>query len=150
MTNRQKYALWTSVVVILLIAFLWYYFRQRKLQKTEKCPDGRNIPATGNCADNPPLVDSSGNVIVTPSVPDASGCTQPSSYVTNAFPLGLGMKGDLVKQLQMSLNVQYGNKLTEDGYFGCFTLEAVRKAFNVDVVDAQLFKDKVQSSIVIS
>lgn len=142
MTNKQKFTLWTTIVIILLIIFLWFYFRNRR--KGEKCPDGRAIPSTGNCADNPPVLDSSGNTIVTPVTPDNNGCVQPSSYVVNSFPLSVGMKGDLVKQVQARLNIDFGANLTEDGYFGCNTLAAVIKHFSVNTIDAELFKEKVQ------
>ena len=144
MTRRQKYAIATIIVVILLIIFLWIYFRNRK--KGEKCPDGRDIPASGNCADNPIVRDSLGAVIVTPTVQDANGCVQPSSYVPAFFPIGLGMTGDTVKQLQTSLNVQFNSNLKEDGYFGCKTLSALIKAFNVQSVDAEFFKNNVQGA----
>lgn len=145
MTKKQKFFLWTAIVIILLIAFLWYYFRNRK--KGEKCPDGRPVPASGNCADNPILVDSGGNTIVTPVTPDNNGCIPPSSYVVNSFPLGLGQKGDLVRQLQTRLNIDFNANLQEDGFFGCNTLNAVLKNYLVGTVDAELFKEKVQGII---
>lgn len=145
MTRRQKYATATIIVVILLIAFLWYYFRSRK--KGERCPDGRSIPSTGNCADNEPIRDSTGAVVVTPTVPDSNGCVQPSSYVTNYFPLELGMKGDTVKQLQASLNIQFKSNIVEDGYFGCRTFDALKKTFNIETVDLEFFKNNIQGSV---
>lgn len=144
MTRRQKYALATIIVVILLIIFLWIYFRNRK--KGEKCPDGRDIPASGNCADNTPILDNTGAVVVTPVVSDANGCIQPSGYRPAFFPLALGMKGDTVKQLQTSLNVQFNAGLKEDGYFGCLTQAALKKAFNVISIDAEFLKNNVQGS----
>lgn len=144
MTRRQKYAIATIIVVILLIIFLWIYFRNRK--KGEKCPDGRNIPASGNCADNPAIRDNAGAIIVNPVVPDANNCIQPSSYIPAYFPITLGMRGDTVKQLQTSLNVQYKSGLKEDGYFGCLTLAALKKAFNVESIDAEFFKNNILGS----
>ncbi len=91
--------------------------------------------------------DNNGDVIVTPAIPDTNGCIQPSSYIPAFFPIGLGMKGDTVKQLQTSLNVQFKAKLKQDGYFGCKTLDALKKAFNVEAVDAELFKNKIQATI---
>lgn len=133
MTTKQKYTLAITITVILLIAFLFYYFRNRK--KGEKCPDGRGIPLSGNCADNAQLFDENGNAIVTPSNTDINGCVQPTSYIVNYFPLTLGMKGDLVKQVQTVLGI------TTDGYFGCKTLDAVIKKSNVREIDAERFKN---------
>jgi len=143
MTRRQKGTLYISIVIILLILFIWIYFRNEK--KGEKCPDGRSIPLSGNCADNAPLTDSNGNAIVTAQTPDVNGCIQPSSYITNSFPLGLGMKGQFVKDLQSALNVQYGESLQEDVYFGCNTLKAVKKAFNLNTIDAEFYKNNIPS-----
>lgn len=145
MTKRQKFWTATVITIILLILFLVYYFKSRK--QGEKCPDGRSIPLSGNCSDNPVLVDSSGNTIVTPVTPDLNGCTPPSNYITNAFSVGLGMKGSLVEQIQIALNQDFGSNLKVDGYFGCNTLKEVKKAYGVDAIDAELFKDKIQKSI---
>lgn len=142
MTNKQKWLLAVIIVFILLIVFLVYYFRSRK--QIETCPDGRNIPISGNCADNPALTDTGGNTIVVPVSPDANGCIKPSSYIANYFPLATGMKGNLVEQLQTTLNNDYKTNLTVDGYFGCFTFAAIKKNFNVSTIDAELFKNKVQ------
>ena len=136
MTNKQKWGLALVIVILLLIYFLYYYFVIRV--KKEKCPDGSVVPASGNCP-----VSSSGTVPVV----NNSGCATPSSYITNAFPLQLGMKGDLVKQLQIRLNNSYGGSVSEDGFFGCITLAAVQKAFNVSEVNENIFKDKVQGSL---
>lgn len=148
-TQKQKYAVATTVVVILLIIFLWYYFRSRR--RGEKCPDGRDIPNSGNCSDNPSILDSTGAVVVTPVVPDANGCVQPSSYITNAYPLTLGMKGDLVKMVQIKLNTSFlsliGGKLKEDGYLGCNTFNAIKKAWNIETIDAEFFKNNIQPDI---
>lgn len=147
MTRRQQYATATVIVVILLIAFLWYYFRSKK--QVEKCPDGRDIPASGNCADNGVLLDASGNQVVTPVVPDSNGCIQPSSYIVNSFPLALGMKGESVKYLQIALNMNFKANLKEDGYFGCKTFDALKKGFGVETVDMEFFKNNVQGAPIV-
>lgn len=135
--SRKQYGWGAAIVLILLLAFLFYYFKMRN--KTEKCPDGSNIPDDGNCI----KTDSTGNVIIKTGKPDASGCTQPSSYITNHFPLTLGMRGDLVKELQKGLNASFQSRLTADGFFGCNTSEALMKSLSVSSIDAQLFKDKI-------
>lgn len=145
MTRNQKILVWTSVVILLLVILLFIFFRNRR--RGEKCPDGRSIPASGNCADNPLLKDENGNTVVTPVTPDSNGCIQPSVYIVNAFPLTVGMKGDLVKQVQIRLNSDYSANLTEDGYFGCNTLAAVKKALGVQTIDAELFKNAIQGIV---
>lgn len=133
--SRKQYG-WGAVIVgILLIAFLFYYFKMRN--KKEKCPDGSDIPDSGNC------VSSSGIISVGTIKADANGCIQPSTYYTNHFPLSLAMRGDLVKQLQKGLNSSFNAKLIPDGFFGCNTNAALLKALSVTSIDAQLFKDKI-------
>lgn len=148
MTKNQRNLLIITIVVLLLLGFIFMYFRNRKRSNGEKCPDGRDIPTSGNCADNPPLFDSQGNAIVTPTLTDANGCTAPSSYVVNAFPLTVGMQGSLVKQLQMHLNTSFRSigspQISEDGYFGCKTLDSLIKAYNIRTVDAEFFKNNIQ------
>lgn len=145
MTKRQQYFWATIITIILLIIFLWIYFKTRK--KSEKCPDGRNIPTSGNCLDNPVLYDNTGSAIVTPVTPDNNGCVQPSSYIVNSYPVTLGMKGSFVEQIQMALNNDHNANLKVDGYFGCNTLAAVKKAFGVDTVDAELYKNKILKTV---
>jgi hypothetical protein len=141
MTKGQKWGLATLIVVILLIIFLYKYFLGNK---KEKCPDGSNVPADGNCVQK----DSAGNTIAQPAPkPDAAGCIKPASYTLNHFPLTLGMKGDFVKQLQIALNTQFNAKVSEDGFFGCLTLAAMKKAFNIETMDAQFFNDKIQTPL---
>lgn len=148
MTAEQKNKTAIIVVVLLLLYFLFYYFVLRKQKET--CPDGRSIPSSGNCGDNPVQIDNAGNTIVsTLPQPDASGCITPSSYITNSFPLALGMKGTLVKQVQIALNTNYGYRISEDGYFGCHTFAAVKSAYNVESIDAVLFKDKIQNTLTV-
>lgn len=135
---KQGYTIATVIVVILLAGFLFYYFRVRN--KKEKCPDGTDVPASGNCI----KVDETGEEVDQPAIAaDANGCTRPSSYITNYFPLAVGMKGDLVKKVQVELNTQFNAGLSTDGFFGCNTQAAIKKAFNVETVDAQLYKDKI-------
>lgn len=143
MTRRQQYATATAIVVLLLIAFLWYYFRQRKLQKAEKCPDGSPIPSSGDCT----KIDSSGAVIVVPEVPDASGCIPPNKYITNAFPLVLGMKGEFVRKVQAQLNFEFKANLKEDGYMGCNTVNAMKKAWNIETMDLEFFNNNIQQPL---
>lgn len=146
MTNKQKGTTAIVIVIILLIIFLWHYFKSKK--QKEKCPDGRDIPASGNCADNPIKVDGTGSTIVTPlPLPDVNNCVTPSSYIVNSFPLSVGMKGTFVSQLQAVLNSDFDSNLSTDGYFGCLTLAAVKKAFGVETVDAELFKNAVQKIV---
>lgn len=146
MTSKQKSNTAIIIVVLLLLYFLFYYFVLRK--KKEKCPDGRDIPDSGNCADNPVKTDAQGNTIVAEAPKaDVNGCIQPSQYIANVFPLSLGMKGDLVKQVQIALNTSYGNSIVEDGYFGCLTLAAVMKAWQVSTIDQILFQQKVQGKV---
>lgn len=147
MSKKQFWGLITAIVVILLIVFLWKYFKNRNGLK-EKCPDGRDIPSSGNCLDNPILKDELGNTVVTNlPTPDVNGCVAPSAYVVNSYPLALGMKGSLVSQLQAVLNSDYDSNLSTDGYFGCLTLAAVIKAFGVQNVDAELFRDKIMKIV---
>lgn len=146
MTTKQKYGIAILIVVLLLIYFLYYYFVLR--HKKEKCPDGRDIPQSGNCADNPIRKDFSGNVIVSQvPQPDSEGCLPASSYTNESFPLSFGMKGENVKQVQMALNRDYGYKISEDGYFGCLTLSAVKKAYGVSTIDLALFTNKISPPI---
>lgn len=111
------------------------------LRKTkEKCPDGSDIPANGDCTKK----DVSGNIIPQPAaVPDKSGCSQPSSYITNHFPLVIGMQGDFVKALQHAMNIQFNARLSEDGFLGCNTMEAMQNGFGIASMDAQQYKDKI-------
>lgn len=142
MTSKQKYGIAIVVVALLLIAFLYYYFFKRKTGET--CPDGRTIPASGDCADNSALKDSSGNLVVTTApIANKNGCLTPSKYTTNYFPLALGMQGDLVKQVQHTLNVKYNYNLSEDGFFGCNTLDALQQSLGLSTIDAQLFKEQI-------
>lgn len=140
--TRKQYTWATLIVVILLIIFLYYYFKNKT--NKEKCPDGRDIPDSANCADNPPLKDTAGNSIPPqPAKPDANGCISPDKYILNFFPLALGMHGALVKELQVGLNNAFHSKLSTDGYFGCKTLAALKSALNIETIDAQTYKDKI-------
>lgn len=146
MTRGEKQVTAIVVVVILLVIFLIYYFT--KTSKEEKCPDGRGIPSSGDCGDNPIRLDSAGQQIVTP-IPSAdnNGCIPPSSYKTNAFPLGVGMRGDLVKQWQKGMNKTYKAGLAEDGYLGCKSLNAAVKYLNTQSIDAEVFKNVTEGKV---
>lgn len=139
----KKEHTWIIVLVVLaLIFFLWYYFRNSgAAREGEKCPDGSNIPSNGDCGSKPVVKDSTGAIIVTPQIPDANGCITVSRYITNSFPLALGMKGSLVKALQENLNKYLNSGLKADGYFGCKTLNAVISGLKVESVDMQLFNN---------
>lgn len=139
---KNKYTWIIVLVVLALIFFLWYYFKNGGVtEQGEKCPDGSAIPSNGDCGTKPVVKDSTGAIIVTPQIPDANGCITVSRYVTNIFPLSLGMKGSLVKALQENLNKYFSAGLKADGYFGCKTLAAVVKNLNVQAVDLQLFNN---------
>ncbi len=144
MSTKKKYAIATGIVALLLIIFLLYQFVFKKKPADGKCPDGRNVPDNGDCSTLPVLKDKLGNDIVTPApTPDVNGCTQPSKYVTNSFPLAEGMKGAFVKELQTALNTQFHSQLVVDGYFGCRTLQALKKNFNIDTITQQFFNDNI-------
>lgn len=132
MSKKQKYTLAIIVVVILLVIFLYYYFKPKK----ETCPDGSAIPASGNCTQ------VLGSTVV--AKPDSSGCVQPSSYTDATFPIGLGMRGNLVIQLQDYMNSNYKANLVSDGYFGCLTQAAVKKNFNSDTISQVVFNNVIQ------
>lgn len=143
LTPRQRNGLWITGVALALVAFLIYFFTTRK--HGEKCPDGRDIPPlSGDCSDNAPKKDKAGNELPPePVKADNSGCIPPSKYITNAFPLTLGMRGELVRGLQMALNVQFASKLKEDGYLGCQTFAAMKKNFDKETMDAQFYNDHI-------
>lgn len=136
---QNKYTWLIVLVVIALIFFLWYYFKNNKgSRQGEKCPDGRNIPPNGDCGTNAVIVGSTDTAIV---VPDPNGCIAVSKYITNSFPLTLGMKGNLVKTLQENLNKYFNTGLKADGYFGCKTLDAIVKNLGTQTVDIQLYSN---------
>lgn len=137
MTRKQ--AAWLTIIVaLLLLGFLFYYYKMRN--KKEKCPDGSDVPEDGNCV----ALDSKGDLITqAPGPADDEGCIRPSVYVKNVFPLSLGMMGVLVEDVQKGLNLQFGTKLVPDGKFGCATLSALKKYLGVTTVDTDVYKDKI-------
>lgn len=138
LTTKQKYTWALGLTILALGIFIWYYFK--KSTPPETCPDGSPIPSDGDCTKNYKK-DSSGNVIVPPSnAPDKNGCVQPAKYITNSFPLAYGMMGDLVKVLQKKVGAN------PDGKFGCYTLDKVKKKWNIETVTSQFFIDNVQES----
>lgn len=139
MNTKQKYGTAIVIVVLLLLYFLYYYFFLRK--KKEKCPNGSNIPSDGICLDN------SGNLVIFPAQPNAEGCSAPASYINNFFSVSLGMKGEYVKQIQMVLNRDYNTNISEDGFFGCLTLSALKKYFNLESVSESVYNEKFLSSV---
>lgn len=139
---RKQYTFWIILTVLALILFLWYYFKNSgAAREGEKCPDGRNIPPGGDCGTNVVVKDSAGAIKVTSTTPDANGCITVSKYITNSFPLALGMKGSLVTTLQKNLNKYFTAGLTLDPYFGCKTLNAVIKNLKVREVDMVLYNN---------
>lgn len=146
MENKKIWKILMWVVIGLLILFLLYYFLKPK--NTEKCPDGSDIPASGDCADNIKKNPITGQVVTPPPTnPDMNGCIQPSKYITNAFPLALGMRGGLVKMLQSRLNTDFNAKIAEDGFLGCHTIAAMKAAWNIDTMTMQFFNDNVQGTV---
>lgn len=139
---KNKYTWLIVLTVLALILFLWYYFKNSGVARQgEKCPDGRDIPSNGDCGSNEVIVDPTGAIKVTPVTPDANGCITVSKYITNSFPLALGMKGAFVKTLQENLNKYFNAGLKADGYFGCKTLDAVIKNLGVREVDMLLYNN---------
>lgn len=139
---KNQYTWLIVLVVLALILFLWYYFRNSgSSRQGEKCPDGRSIPENGDCGTNDVVKDSTGAIVVPIITPDINGCITVSKYITNSFPLTLGMKGSFVKILQENLNTYFNSGLKTDGYFGCKTLAAVIKNLNVQTVDIQMFNN---------
>lgn len=137
---KKQYTFWIVLTVIALILFLWYYFKNSGADREgEKCPDGRNIPANGDCGTGEVIKDSTGAIIVTPQAPDINGCITVSKYITNSFPLSLGMKGSFVKALQENLNKYFNAQLKADGYFGCKTLDALIRNIGMQTIDMQVF-----------
>lgn len=113
-----------TILSILLIGFLLYYFlvvRRRKVtnESGETCSDGSPVPSSGDCADIVPPYNSGS--VETPPKPSVNGCIKPEKYVSNFFPLTIGMKGSDVIVLQKLLNSFFKSGLKEDGYFGCNT-----------------------------
>lgn len=139
---RKEYTWLIVLTVIALIIFLIVYFKNSgAAREGEKCPDGRDIPDSGDCGTNEVIKDTDGAIVVTPVVPDPNGCITVSRYITNSFPLSLGMKGSFVKTLQENLNKYFNAGLKADGYFGCKTLDAVIKNLGVKQVDMVLYNN---------
>lgn len=135
LTTKQK--IWTIVLIVVIIALILFLVKFFQKNKGETCPDGTVIPPSGNCS-TVVKTDSKGNVI--PPKADSNGCFKPSSYSAASFPIGLGMSGNLVKQIQAYVGVK------QDGYFGCVTQGAVQKKLGANTVDQTTFNNITTSA----
>lgn len=85
-----------------------------------------------------PVVQTSSTSTGTSSYKE-SDYPQCRGYKREVFPIGMGMKGVVVKDVQKVLNTRYEEKLSADGCFGNKTAAAVQRALGTNVVTTDGF-----------
>lgn len=130
MITDKQYKGLLFLFMALLAAFLIYLFWPKKQKET--CPDGSTLPPDGDCSAVLQAYADKGQV--PPFKADKTGCVQPTKYITNAYPLSMGMKGEEIKKLQTALNSFFKAGLSVDGYLGCSGIAALVKATGKDTI----------------
>lgn len=152
LTSKQKYGIAFGIFGLGLILLLIFW--NKIFPKKEKCPNGKDIPADGDCTkvmtqQQITNYTNTGNTNTTsggkPTPPNGgstqgglSSCTQPLVYVPESFPLAKGMFGPNVGILQKKLG-----GLAVDERFGCMTEDIVWKVFQRPVISKTLFDTQI-------
>lgn len=121
--SKTAYIIIFVVIALIILAILFW---DKLFPPSETCPNGKPIPADGNCASvmTAQEINNYNNTVTAPKPlpPNATksqvlaNCIKPITYIqSEEFPLKLGQMGMNIKTLQAKIGAPV------DGEFGCIT-----------------------------
>lgn len=139
LTKKQKYWLWGTLGFGATSGILLAIFWKKIFPPQETCPNGKPVPADGDCTKvmTKQQVDAYNQDVSSYTQPSQQGsapaCQQPAIYQDETFPLAKGMHGEKTKVVQKKVGAQ------ADGFFGCATQGLVFKKYGVTEISEELY-----------